>query len=401
MATNKAFRAQYDGTCKRCGKEIHGYQFRPESEAHWINLYNFPKAKTPYHFDCKNPTVSPYENPENAPKAEEHEQENPPEIPETVPVPSNGNGHSSVEQAIRDLVETIAPKPQTLDMGAIAKVIREEVEKAVAKTTRRVVIEDRRRGVEVKMEMAHENLPKLAKLIEARLHVLLWGDSGSGKSHTAAEIAKALGLAFHYVSLANQTPEYRLTGTMTANGEYSPTPFYHAYKDGGVFCIDEIDAANDNLLTSLNSALANGHASFPVVGQVPRHPDFICICTANTPALGASQTFTSRRPLDPATRDRFAFLKWDIDAKLERELTLARNPKAESWVTWVQAVRTYAKANFPKLIVTMRAAITGAELLADSVWTVAEVAEMLLFRGIDKDSVTKILAANPLPKAVN
>lgn len=403
MATNKAFKARFDGTCKRCGKEILGVLNHPDG-AHWINLFNFPKPKTAYHADCQQPTVSPYGNGNNVPPVQEEQQNEQEVIAQPVSVPSNGNGHvepsgdivSVLGSALLPYFEAkLKTKP---DISEVTELVSLAVEEAMSKASRRVVIEDKTRNVEVKLDSAHEMLPKLVALVNRRKHVLLWGDSGSGKSHTAAAIAEALGLPFYYVSLANQTPEYRLTGTMTANGEYSPTPFFHAYTKGGVFCIDEIDAANDNLLTSLNSALANGHASFPVVGQVARHPDFVCICTANTPALGASQTFTSRRPLDPATRDRFAFLRWDIDPKLERELTLARNPQAESWVAWIQAVRAYAKTNFPKLIVTMRAAIDGAELLQDSdVWTVSEIAEMVLFRGIDQDSVRKILGAHPLP----
>ena len=392
MANNKAFRARFAGTCKRCQKPI-------VADEHWIYLYNLPKPKTAYHADCENPSRSPFTSASDVPNVPDAEKDSPESTPDT-PTPTPSNGHAvSVEQAIRDLVETIAPKPQSLDMATVARVIREEVDKAMENATRRVVIEDKTRDVEVKIESAHENLPQLVRLISRRKHVLLWGDSGSGKSHTAAELAKALGLEFYYISLANQTPEYRIMGTPNANGEFIPTPFYQAYRYGGVFCIDEIDAANDNLLTSLNSALANGHASFPVIGKVERHPDFICVCTANTPALGASSVFTSRRPLDVATRDRFKFLRWDIDAKLERELTLRVNPKAGSWLKWIQSVRAYAKANFPKLLVTMRAAMDGAELLQDSdLWNVAQIAEMVLFKGIDKDSVTKILAAYPLPE---
>lgn len=403
MAQNKAFRARFDGTCKRCNQPIVGYQYHPESEAHWIYLYNRPQPKTTYHADCQHPLVQPNGNVQDVPPVKDEQQDEQP-----TSITPDGNGHVAPNGDLVSVLggallpyfeEKLKTKP---DISEVNELVSLAVEQAVEKLSRRVVIEDKTRDVKVVLETAHENLPKLVALVNRRKHVLLWGDSGSGKSHTAAAIAEALGLPFYYVSLANQTPEYRLTGTMTANGEYSPTPFFHAYTKGGVFCIDEIDAANDNLLTSLNSALANGHASFPVVGQVARHPDFVCICTANTPALGASQTFTSRRPLDPATRDRFKFLRWDIDQKLERELTLATNPKAESWVAWIQAVRAYAKTNFPKLIVTMRAAIDGAELLQDShIWTVAEIAEMVLFKGIDQDSVRKILSSNPLPKAVN
>jgi hypothetical protein len=158
-----------------------------------------------------------------------------------------------------------------------------------------------------------------------------------------------------------------------------------------------MDNASSNLLTALNGALENGSAAFPC-GMVERHPNFVLIATGNTPALGANPMFPDRRPLDGALRERFLFLRWDTDTKLEQSLALAVNPDATAWVVWVQTLRAWAKTNMPRLLVSQRGSIRGAKLLTSKQYTPAEVAELAIFKGFDKDSVSKTLAACPLPR---
>lgn len=243
----------------------------------------------------------------------------------------------------------------------------------------------------------HQLFSSLLKLVTVRKNVYAWGEAGSGKSSAARTIAHTLGLSFGYLACNNQTPEYRLTGFIDAKGEYIPTDFYKCYVNGGVFLLDEADAANGNLMCSLNGALANGSASFPN-GTQERHKDFVCIATGNTPGFGPVPAFPDRRPLDSAFRDRFAFLEWNTDTELETKAASAQNPQGKVWAQWIQSVRKYAKTAVPKLAVTQRASIEGASLIGT--FPVAEIAEMYLFKGIDRDSVSKVLSNFPLP-AVN
>ncbi len=108
--------------------------------------------------------------------------------------------------------------------------------------------------------------------------------------------------------------------------------------------------------------------------------------------------FPDRRPLDGAFRRRFLFVEWNTDTNLEQTLASAQNPAAAAWVIWVQTLRAWAKTNMPRLLVTADASIKGAQLLATGRYTAAEVAEMVTFKGFDRDSVAKTLAANPLPR---
>ena len=209
----------------------------------------------------------------------------------------------------------------------------------------------------------HEHFNLLVSLVSIRKNVYLWGEAGSGKSSAARQIADLLGLPFYYLGLQAQMSEPRLMGYQDAHGNYVPSDFYRAYSGGGIFLLDELELGSGNLLGSLNGALANGSASFPC-GQVKRHPDFICIATGNTPALGATVQFSDRRALDGSVRDRFLFIEWNTDETLERQLASQRFDNSDAWVSWVRNVRELCKHAHPKVTCTQRASIDGAELLA-------------------------------------
>ena len=196
-------------------------------------------------------------------------------------------------------------------------------------------------------------MPQLLYLLSKRHHVYLYGGPGGGKSTAAKQAADALGIQFGYISLNPQTPDSRLMGYMDATGNYRETLFHKLYRDGGVFCIDEMDNASASLLTTLNSCLENGHGAFPN-GMIPRHENFVVVATGNTAGRGANPQFPDRRPFDCAFSERFTFIEWDYDQQLEEAITMAINPKATDWLKWIRNVRTYAKQNHPKLIVSPR-----------------------------------------------
>jgi energy-coupling factor transporter ATP-binding protein EcfA2 len=247
-------------------------------------------------------------------------------------------------------------------------------------------------GEVVKIDNAHASMPKLLYFIGKKHHVYMYGEPGSGKSTAAHQAATALKRPYGYISLNPQTPESRLLGYLDATGTYRPTVFYDIYKNGGVFCIDEIDNSSAALLTTLNGSLENGIAAFPC-GMVERHPDFVCVGTGNTSGRGASYLFPDRRPFDAAMADRFTFLAWEYDTQLERSIAIAINPKAGAWVDFVQHVRQHVQTNKIRMIVSPRVSYKGAEYLTDDTLTKSEIADALLFKGIDPAIRTSILAA--------
>lgn len=282
-------------------------------------------------------------------------------------------------------------------IASIASELRSEIAEHIKPQTVTITVQDTQGAVIASTDKRqHRLFATLLKLITLRTNCYLWGEAGSGKSSAAREIARLLGLPFYYLGLQAQTVESKLMGYMDANGHYVASDFYRAYTGGGVFLLDELELGNGNLLGSLNGALANGKASFPN-GIQERHADFVCIATGNTPALGATPTYSDRRALDGAVRDRFCFIEWNIDPEFERALTLEVNPNAGAWVKWVQDVRKAALRVSPRLIATQRASLEGAKLLANG-FEYRTIADMYVFRGFDAASVASVLQACPLPK---
>lgn len=167
--------------------------------------------------------------------------------------------------------------------------------------------------------LTHKTFEQLIKYIAAGISVILVGPAGSGKTQVAVQCAEVLKKKHYSISVNEHTSKTDFMGYMDANGKLVVTNFRKAFEDGGLFIIDEIDAANPNILTIINSALSNGFCPFPD-GMIERHKDFICICTANTFGEGESAHYIGRNALDAATRDRFATMHVDYDENIEKFL---------------------------------------------------------------------------------
>jgi len=167
--------------------------------------------------------------------------------------------------------------------------------------------------------LVHNVFESIIEHAYCRQNIYLVGASGSGKSHICKQVAESLALEFSAISVGQQTTKNEFFGYMGVNGNYVTTEFRKRYEFGGVFLIDEIDAGNAGVLTSINSATSNGFCSFPD-GMIKKHDDFICIAAANTFGNGANKMFVGRNVLDGATKNRFIFINMDYDKQLELSL---------------------------------------------------------------------------------
>jgi energy-coupling factor transporter ATP-binding protein EcfA2 len=155
--------------------------------------------------------------------------------------------------------------------------------------------------------------------------VFLSGPTGSGKTTLAAQIADAMNVPFYFLSCSAGMSEAHLLGRMLFDGTYASSDLVKAYEEGGVFLFDEIDAADNNTLLVINSALANNRLSVPNRKDKPhaeRHANFVCIVAGNTWGEGSIQ-YQGRTALDRAFLDRFAMSKAEInyDGDLEKLIT--------------------------------------------------------------------------------
>lgn len=163
----------------------------------------------------------------------------------------------------------------------------------------------------------HEKFNQILTQIQLDEPIMLIGPAGSGKNHAIGQIADALGKKMYYTN--NASNEFKLTGFIDAGGNYRDTEFYKAFKNGGVFFLDEIDNSDPSALIVINSALANGYMAFPHE-TIDRHPDFRMVAAANTWGKGSDLQYVGRNALDAATLDRFDNIFFDYDRKLESAL---------------------------------------------------------------------------------
>ncbi len=160
----------------------------------------------------------------------------------------------------------------------------------------------------------HEKYQQILRQTQLDEPIMLIGPAGSGKNVACAQVAESLELHMYYTN--NASNEFKLTGFIDAGGNYRDTEFYKAFKNGGLFFLDEIDNSDPSALIVINSALANGYMAFPHE-TIDRHPDFRIIAAANTWGKGADLQYVGRNALDAATLDRFDNIFFDYDRHLE------------------------------------------------------------------------------------
>jgi hypothetical protein len=239
----------------------------------------------------------------------------------------------------------------------------------------------------------HECFPDLVALAECREEIFLFGPTGCGKSHVCKQLADALGLDFYFVSCTAGMSEGQLNGRLLPIGdagtyEYVMGEFVKAYENGGVFLLDEMDAADGNVLLAINAALANGRMPVPNRPDKPyatRHADFVCVAAANTVGLGASRMYSGRNRLDGATLDRFAMgtIMMDYDEEVERQLVDDHQLRERFW----GYRRRIREANMERAVST-RAIIKAHKMKTRAGWSDEKV-DQVFFTGWKDSEVRK------------
>lgn len=165
-------------------------------------------------------------------------------------------------------------------------------------------------------------LPQLLKMADLRLNAYISGPAGSGKTTAVKQVAESTGLQFGSICLTAGASETWLFGRQTANG-FIEGSFSKLYREGGVFLADELDAADANMLISINSAIDSDQMMNPMSGElIKKHKDFIFMAAGNTNGLGADHKYTGRSRLDFSTKSRFVDIFLDYDENLEKKLCL-------------------------------------------------------------------------------
>lgn len=286
---------------------------------------------------------------------------------------------------IRDLVTTTA--------GAVAEAKVKEL-----MPPRQIEILNKAAGTSTNIGLQHEMFPKLLRACQARSHqgyhlnVWLTGQPGSGKTHAAQSVAKALNMSFEAES--GLDADFKVMGYRGPDGTYHETAFFRRFTQGGVMLMDEIDNFAPSALLALNSGTANDFVQFPH-GMFKRHKDFLLIACANTWGLGATNAFVGRTKLDAASLDRFQpKINWITDEVLERAIAQSQGEATGTrWHDVVLTARRNAARQGLQVIISPRATFSGISLLQAG-FEPQEVVEMTLAAGISPEQAKALGLTN-------
>lgn len=311
------------------------------------------------------------------------------QIPEAQPQPQitdNQVNYSMgiLEQAVIQLIsKTQTERIESEIMGQVQDEVRNFIKSEYGAIERKIttVID----GKEFKPNgCVHKKFDTVLKFVANNEPVFLTGPAGSGKNHLCKQVAEALGLKFYFTNAVTQ--EYKLTGFTDAMGNYQPTQFYEAFKNGGLFMLDEMDASIPEVLVILNAAIANRYFDFPApIGYVEAHKDFRVIAAGNTTGQGASYEYVGRNQLDAASLDRFALVEIDYDMGIETQM-------AQGDMELLHFCREYRNSALKagqQVIVSYRAISRLAKML--KILDTEEAIETCLTKGMEKDSLNIIL----------
>ena len=302
--------------------------------------------------------------------------------PAPAPAPA---GKAAVIQQMQELMAQ-ALAPDNTSNGVSEQDVIALIEKYAHKPAEKNIVVTLPAGKKaLGTKLVHEQFDQVLKAVAAEVPVMLVGPAGSGKTTICEQVAKALDLRFYFTGAV--ASEYKLSGFVDAQGRIVSTAFRDAYTNGGLFLFDEVDASMPQAIMAFNAALANGHCDFPGDTEpTKRHPDFRVVAAANTFGRGADRQYVGRNQLDAASLDRFVIISMDYDEKLER--ALAGNTE---WARKVQRIRREINKQQIRHIVSPRASIQGARLLAAG-FSTDEVLESTVWKGLDKDSKARVLA---------
>ena len=244
----------------------------------------------------------------------------------------------------------------------------------------------------------HRQFAEVTALIEeGATNILMVGPAGSGKTTLAKNVAAYLGLEFGFLSLSAGVTETHLFGRLLPQADgtwaYVASRFVEVYENGGVFLLDEVDAADANVMVAINAALANGVLANPVNGKLHvRHAQCIILAAANTFGRGGDSMYVGRNSLDCATLDRFVLdtVTIDYDSALESEIVrgLVGEGQADAILTWVCSLRDSILNNRLRRVASTRLVERTARAISKG--RTLNSVKARFFTGWSKDELAKV-----------
>lgn len=375
------------GTSFRVGKKenrdaVSGAIDRADGDI--VTIKNFVRdwcseKKGEYIIDCFDAFKK--EEPIPAPVVEEVQVRAPAPVPEM----SAKTALEFLGAAVVDiLAKTKTEEIQKAIMDSCEQKVRDFIAKEYGAIERKVVtvIDGKKHEGE---GVTHEKFTQIVQFVANNEPVFLTGPAGSGKNVLCQQVAKALGLNFYFSNAVTQ--EYKITGFTDAMGVFHESQFLKAFKHGGLFMLDEMDASIPEVLVILNAAIANRYFDFPApIGYVEAHPDFRVVAAGNTFGLGANYEYVGRNQLDMASLDRFAVVKVDYDRNIE--LNVAQGNV--ELVDFADDLRKAAEKSGIRFIISYRAIGCIAKL--EGLLGLEQTLETCLLKSLEKDDISALLS---------
>lgn len=280
-------------------------------------------------------------------------------------------------------------------METVLELVRDQIDEAresvqVVKTEVTVTRPDES---QLTITDAHPLMPLVLSTLNAGVWPALIGPAGTGKTYLFRQVCEARGVD-GVIQGALDDP-FPLVGYMDAQGKYQPGSLYRAMSNGCGILMDELDGYAPEAMVAVKAAIGGHGFTFPNGETLVPSDGFFIMGSANTYGNGADQQYVGRYPLDAAVKDEFAFLTLDYDESLELRLATARanddHALASSWVRRVQQVRKLIREHNVQHVVSMRASIMGAAMLAQGVERDV-VEEAIIWKGLGTDERAKLAA---------
>lgn len=319
------------------------------------------------------------------PKVEEKKEE-PAVQPKQEVVPEKPEFAMAVLEKV--ILETIAQtqvgKIESQIMAGVEQKVKDFIKSEYGTLERKVVTVVDGKKVELgEGEILHEKFDTICKFVANNKPVFLTGQAGTGKNVLCQQVAKALGLDFYFTNAVTQ--EYKITGFTDAMGVFHETQFYKAFKNGGLFMLDEMDASIPEVLIILNAAIANRYFDFPApIGYVEAHPNFRVVSAGNTYGLGANYDYVGRNQLDMASLDRFAMVKVDYSRAIELRVANGN----EELVNFCEDFRKASVKAGVRCVISYRA--IGRLAKMEQLFDLKEAIATCLTKSLEKDDLNAI-----------
>lgn len=163
----------------------------------------------------------------------------------------------------------------------------------------------------------------------SRSNMMLFGDTGTGKSSLVEQVAARLGIPVFAIACSGKMRVAHFLGTyMLRNGntEWVDGPLLMAARHGGIFLADEITRLDHSEQMALAHMLDSGTVTVPDTGEIVVATDaFRFIGTGNSAGYGdESGAYNGEKVASAAFLDRFQKLKVDYLAPDDEAALLTR-----------------------------------------------------------------------------